>query len=365
DAQTLEITRPGLLYRRLETHPKIGLGEAFMAGEWRAADGTDLAELLTPFARRLDRLLPRPVLALRGVVERAHPVHQRNTPEGAKANIQAHYDLSNDLFAAFLDETMTYSSALFEPDRPVEEQDLADAQRRKIDAVLDAAGVTAGTRLLEIGTGWGELALRAAQRGSTVTTLTLSAEQRALAQAKIDAAGLSGLVEIRLSDYRSLLDGPEGAARFDAVVSVEMIEAVGEEFWPDYLQTIDRVLAPGGRAVIQAILMSHARLLATRRSHGWIQKHIFPGGLIPSVEALTEVACHTGLRVTQVDRFGLHYAHTLRLWRAAFVQAWPQVRELGFDETFRRAWEFYLAYCEAGFAAGYLDVAHLTLRRVQ
>ena len=362
-APTLDVIRPGLLYRRLETHPKIGLGEGYMAGDWRAADGTDLAELLTPFAARLDRLLPRPVLALRGIVERAHPVAHRNTPEGSRSNIAAHYDLSNDLFAAFLDETMTYSAALFDPDRPMGEEPLAEAQRRKIDAVLDGAGVRAGSRVLEIGTGWGELALRAAQRGAVVTTLTLSSEQAALAEAKIAAAGLAERVEIRLADYRTLRGGTE---RFDAVVSVEMIEAVGEEFWPDYVQTIDEVLAPDGQVVIQAILMSHARLLATRRSHGWIQKHIFPGGIIPSVEALREVAGrHTRLEVTHVARFGAHYAETLRRWRETFDRAWPQIATLGFDETFRRTWEFYLAYCEAGFASGYLDVAHLSLRRTR
>ncbi len=363
DDPTLQVVRPEVLYRRLETHPKIGLGEGYMAGDWRAADGTDLAAVLTPFAARMGSLLPRPILALRGVLERAHPPAQRNTPEGARANIAAHYDLSNDLFAAFLDETMTYSSALFDPGRPVQEQSLAQAQHRKIDAVLDAAGVGPGTRVLEIGTGWGELAVRAARRGAHVTTLTLSSEQAELAEAKIAAAGLSDRVQIRLADYRTLLGGTE---RFDAVVSVEMIEAVGEEFWPDYLRTIDTVLDPSGRAVLQAILMSHERLMATRRSHGWIQKHIFPGGLIPSVRALQEASTrHTRLEVTDVARFGAHYAHTLRLWRLAFLKNWPTIESLGFDEVFRRTWEFYLAYCEAGFAAGYLDVAHLTLRRTR
>ena len=358
NALVLQVNRPAALFRRLETHPKIGLGEAFMAGDWEAGEGTDLADLLRPFAARVDRLLPRPVLALRGIVERAIPHHHRNTPDGARANIAAHYDLSNDLFAGFLDETMTYSSALFEGSGPWETQDLATAQRRKIDAALDGANVQAGTRMLEIGTGWGELALRAAARGASVTTITLSREQQALARQRVLDAGLADRVDVQLRDYR------EVTGQFDAVVSIEMIEAVGEEFWPAYVETIDRVLAPGGSAVVQSILMDHDRFLATRNSFGWIQKHIFPGGIIPSLEALEEVATrHTSLRVKGIRTFGAHYAHTLRRWRQTFTDNWPQIATHGFDDVFRREWEFYLAYCEAGFATGYLDVAQITFGR--
>ncbi|KGN36261.1 class I SAM-dependent methyltransferase [Knoellia subterranea] len=358
----LEVVRPGALWRRLEQHPKIGLGEAYMAGDWRAAHGTDLAEALLPFASRLGRLLPRPILRMRGLVDRALPTGTRNTLTGSRSNIEAHYDLSNDLFAAFLDPTMSYSSALFDPSRPRAGQSLLEAQHRKIDAILDRAGVGAGTRLLEIGSGWGELALRAAARGADVLTITLSSEQQALARDRIAAAGLSDRVEVRLQDYREVsreLDGP-----FEAVVSVEMIEAVGEEFWPTYFSAIDRLLAPGGVAVIQAILMEHDRLLATRTSYGWIQKYIFPGGLIPSLDAIREVSGrHTGLQVTQVHAFGADYAETLRRWRMRFLEEWPRLEGGAFDETFRRMWEFYLAYCEAGFASGYLDVAQVVLNR--
>jgi cyclopropane-fatty-acyl-phospholipid synthase len=358
NAPVLQVNRPGALFRRLETHPKIGLGEAFMAGDWQAGPHTDLADLLEPFAARVERLLPRPVLALRGIVERAIPHHHRNTPDGARANIAAHYDLSNDLFAGFLDETMTYSSALFDDTQPWEEQDLATAQRRKIDAALDAAGVGPGTSMLEIGTGWGELALRAAARGASVTTITLSREQQALARERAQAGGFSDRIDVHLCDYR------EVTGCYDAVVSIEMIEAVGEEFWPAYLESIDRLLAPGGAAVIQAILMDHQRYLATRNSFGWIQKHIFPGGLIPSLEGLEGVAArHTSLRVKRIHTFGRHYAHTLRRWRCTFAENWPQIATHGFDDVFRRQWEFYLAYCEAGFATGYLDVAQITLGR--
>ncbi|MFQ6171424.1 class I SAM-dependent methyltransferase [Oryzobacter sp. R7] len=354
----LDVVRPGALYRRLEAHPKIGLGEAYMAGDWRAAPGTDLARALMPFAARMGRLVPRPLLSMRAVVDRAIPRWQRNTLEGSRSNISAHYDLSNDLFAAFLDPSMSYSSAIFDPARPLADQDLHEAQVRKVESVLDAASVREGSRVLEIGTGWGELAIRAARRGATVVSVTLSAEQRALAMERIAAAGVADRVEVLLQDYR------EVTGRFDAVVSVEMIEAVGEEYWGTYFQKIDDVLAPGGAVAIQAILMEHHRLLATRGSFGWIQKYIFPGGLIPSMQAIHEVTRDaTSLRVERVHAFGTDYAETLRRWRETFDNRWPEIRTLGFDETFRRMWEFYLAYCEAGFATHYLDVAQIRLAR--
>jgi cyclopropane-fatty-acyl-phospholipid synthase len=357
-APVLEVRDPDAFYRRLEAHPKIGLGEAYMAGEWGVAEGIDLADALAPFAAHLSSLVPKPLQALRGLVDVALPHTQRNTPDGSRANIEAHYDLSNDLFTHFLDPSMTYSSALFDAGRPWADQPLLSAQHRKIDAVLDAARVGAGSRVLEIGTGWGELALRAAARGASVTTITLSQEQAALARERVTAAGVGDRVDIRLQDYRSV------TGEFDAVVSVEMIEAVGEEYWPTYFATIDRVLAPGGVACVQAILMDHRRFLATRNSFGWIQKYIFPGGLIPSLTAIRAVVDdHTALRVTDVHAFGQHYAETLRRWRQRFDEEWPTITRFGFDETFRRMWEFYLAYCEAGFRTGYLDVAHLTLAR--
>ncbi len=354
----IDILDPVALYRRLEHHPKIGLGEAYMAGEWRAAPGTDLAEAMAPFAARLGGLLPRPLLALRGLLDRRMPVAHRNTPTGARRNIAAHYDLSNALFETFLDPSMTYSSALFEGVEPWTGQSLEAAQHRKIDAILDAAEVGPGSRVLEIGTGWGELALRAAGRGAVVTTITLSSEQRAYAVAKLAAAGVSDRVEVRLQDYREVV------GEYDSVVSVEMLEAVGHEYWPTYFATIERVLAPTGTAAIQTILMDHHRYLATRNSFGWIQKYIFPGGLIPSLPAIRHTTtAHTSLRVTSERCFGAHYAETLRRWRDRFTEAGGAVAALGFDDVFRRMWEFYLAYSEAGFRAGYLDVAQLTVRR--
>ncbi len=353
----LEIVRPAAAFARIQAHPKIGIGDGYVAGDWTTAPGTDLADAFAPFAQRLGSILPQQIARFRRIADRAIPEATRNSRAGARANISAHYDLGNDLFAGFLDESMTYSSALFDAARPVDDQDLTAAQHRKIDRALDGAGVGPWTRLLEIGTGWGELALRAARRGAEVTTITLSAEQAALATERIAAADLTDRVTVSLTDYR------EVTGSFDAIVSIEMLEAVGEEYWPRYFQVLRDRLAPGGSAVVQTILMDHERLLATRNSHGWIQERIFPGGLIPSKEALLEVIDrHTDLAVVDDFRFGKHYAHTLRRWRTAFAANWPRIPSAA-DESFRRTWEFYLAYSEAGFATGYLDVSQLTLRR--
>lgn len=359
-SQVLEIVRPRAFYDRISHNPKIGLGEAYMAGDWRAAPGSDLGAALTPFAERMTSLVPEPIWKLRAVVDKRIPAATKNSREGSRRNIGAHYDLSNEMFASFLDPTMSYSAAKFDESRPFDEQDLETAQLRKIDAILDMAHVGAGTRVLEIGSGWGALAIRAAQRGAEVTTITLSVEQRELAQKRIAAAGLTDRIDIRLQDYRDV------QGEFDAIVSVEMIEAVGEEYWPTYFSAIDGLLAPGGTVAIQAILMDHSRMVATRRSFGWIQKYIFPGGLIPSLQAIDEtLADHTGLVRTDSSDLGQHYAETLRRWRRRFIASWESAGAVhsGFDETFRRMWEYYLAYCEAGFASGYLQVSQLQFTR--
>jgi len=358
-APSFEIIRPRAFFSRLGRDTKIGFGESYMAGDWRPGPDTDLADLLTPFAARLSNLVPLALQRLRVIVDKRIPTQQANTLKGARKNISAHYDLSNELFASFLDSTMSYSAAWFDEREPVHSAtNLREAQLRKIDGVLDYAGVVAGTNLLEIGTGWGALALRAAQRGAHVTTVTLSAEQLMFAKAEIAKANLSDRVDLRLQDYREV----EGT--FDAIVSVEMVEAVGEEYWPTYFSAIDRLLSPGGRACIQAITMEHERVLATKRSFSWIQKYIFPGGIIPSLQSINEtLALHTSLHVTAQRDLGQHYARTLRLWRERFIAQWPHTRHLGFDETFRRMWEFYLAYCEAGFRTGYLGVSQLQMKR--
>lgn len=350
----LQVNDPERLFRRLGHDTKIGLGEAYMAGEWQAGPTTDLADLLTPFAERVTHLVPPWMQRFRSVVDQRIPTRHRNTVEGSRANIEAHYDLSNELFTRFLDPTLSYSAAWFAEG----DDDLESAQIRKIDAILDDAGVTAGSRVLEIGSGWGSLAITAAQRGAHVTTVTLSREQADLARMRFAEAGVADRIDLQIRDYREV----EG--QYDAIVSVEMIEAVGEEYWPSYFSIIDRHLAPGGSVAIQAILMPHHRLIATRNSYGWIQKYIFPGGLIPSLTAIeSTLADHTTLAVVGRRSLGADYARTLRQWRSTFLQNWPEIRPHGFDETFRRMWEFYLAYCEAGFRSGYLDVEQLKIAR--
>ncbi len=354
-----QLLRPHAFFARLGRDAKIGFGEAYMAGDWRSGPGTDLADLLTPFAARLATLVPAPLRKLRALADKRVPADHENTPDGARSNIAAHYDLSNDLFASFLDPTMTYSAAWFDESEPVQTATrLEEAQLRKIDGMLDLAAVRSGTRLLEIGSGWGMLAIRAAQRGAQVTTVTLSQEQLELARKRAGAAGVSHRVDMRLQDYRDV----EG--EYDAIVSVEMIEAVGEAYWATYLAALDRLLAPGGKVGLQTITMAHERVLATRRSFSWIQKYIFPGGIIPSLRAIEDtLAAHTTLRVTQRRELRPHYARTLHLWRERFNGQWPHIQAQGFTETFRRMWEFYLAYSEAGFRGGYLGVSQLQLTR--
>ncbi|MFG2307821.1 class I SAM-dependent methyltransferase [Streptomyces sp. NPDC048566] len=350
----IDIHDPDAFHARIGTHGLIGFGESYMAGEW---DAPDLVAALTVLAGNLAELIPAPLQKLRGLWALRRPDVQRNTPAGARDNISSHYDLSNDLFALFLDETLSYSAALFRG-FPATWDLLPAAQHRKIDRLLDLAGTGPGTRLLEIGTGWGELAIRAAARGARVTSLTLSGEQRDLARERVREAGLADRVDIRLCDYR------EATGTYDAVVSVEMIEAVGAEFWPTYFATLDRLLVPGGRVALQAITMPHDRMLASRDTFTWISKYIFPGGLLPSVEAVEEVTReHTRLSTTRRDGFGAHYAETLRLWRERFTERADEVAALGFDATFRRMWTFYLAYSEAGFRSGYLDVQQYLLTK--
>jgi cyclopropane-fatty-acyl-phospholipid synthase len=349
----MRLVRPDAFFHRLGDSGTIGFGEAYMAGDWVT---DDLAGVLTAFAGQLRELVPPALQRLRHAVLHRQPAYHDNTIAGARKNIQRHYDLSNDLFALFLDETMTYSCALFAGDPANPAEGLADAQRRKIDRLLDAAGVRDGTRLLEIGTGWGELAMRAARRGARVTTLTISTEQAELARERIAAAGLADRVDVLLQDYR------EARGRYDAVVSVEMIEAVGANHWAEYFTAIDRALVPGGRCGLQAILQDDATVRATKDTYTWIRKYIFPGGQCASLEAIERtLAANTSLAVTERFGFNLHYAQTLHRWRTTFEQHAAEVAALGFDETFRRMWSLYLAYSEAGFRTGYLDVQQLTL----
>jgi cyclopropane-fatty-acyl-phospholipid synthase len=362
-APVLRVRRPAEFLNRLGRDGLIGFGEAYQTGAWTTEDGDELAALLEILAGHIAELVPRPLQRLRALHVQRMPEAEDPNTRGARNNARAHYNLSNDLFAQFLDPSMTYSSALFDPVADADGADLHAAQLRKIDAILDAAAVRKGTRLLEIGSGWGALAIKAAgERGAHVLTLTLSEEQQELARRRVAEAGLAHRVEVRLADYREVAPANE-ADRFDAVVSVEMIEAVGRRYLPDYFRAIERNLAAGGRVAIQAITMAHHRMLATQQSYTWIHKYIFPGGMIPSVEEMAASAGTSGLRGAARRDFGLDYARTLREWRHRFEANWGEVAKLGFDDVFRRTWRFYLAYCEAGFGSGYLGVSQLAYTR--
>jgi cyclopropane-fatty-acyl-phospholipid synthase len=370
----VELVRPDDFFQRVGRDGLIGFGEAWMVGDittggWHPTAGPDyatdgsvinaatdeLTAALTVMAGRMSSLVPQPLQRLRAAWHLVTPDNEENTLGGSAENIHRHYDLSNELFSLFLDDTLTYSSAWYTSGDP---EDLEVAQLRKIDGILDLANVRAGMHILEIGSGWGALAIRAArERDVRVTTLTLSTAQKALAEKRIAEAGLTDRIEVRLEDYRS------HRGQYDAVVSVEMIEAVGEKYWPQYFSCIDRLLAPGGMAALQAITIEHDRLQATRNSYSWIHKYVFPGGRLPSLRAIDSALGGTTLRVSESRRIGLSYARTLEEWRHRFNDRLPEVAELGFDETFVRMWNFYLAYTQAGFAAEYIDDFQLALSR--
>jgi len=321
---------------------ETGAGEAYMDGLWSSPD---LAALLRLAARE------REALALAGGWFRAPAqlgrtiAHRlrRNTRTGSRRNIAAHYDLGNDLYRLFLDETLTYSSAVFEtPD-----QALADAQRNKYRLIAAGAALAPGDHVLEIGTGWGGFALYAAgELGCRVTSITISKEQYDLARERVRAAGLEGMVDIQLRDYRDI------TGVYDAIVSIEMLEAVGAEYFATFFETCDRALRPGGRLSVQVITFPDAAYERQRRGANWIQTYIFPGGLCPSLAVLEAATRDTRFLITGVRDIAADYVRTLRAWRTRFMSRLDEVRALGYDERFIRMWEYYLALSEAGFATG-------------
>jgi cyclopropane-fatty-acyl-phospholipid synthase len=323
-----------------------------MAGEF---DTPNLPDLLYVFAANWDRVhhvtMGNPYS---WTINRIRHAFRPNSREGAKKNIHAHYDLGNAFYAQWLDPTMTYSSAKF--DRAG--QSLPEAQTAKYRALAQSMGLQSGQSVLEIGCGWGGFAEYAAgEVGAKVTAITISEEQYAFAKHRIFEAGLAERAEIKMVDYRDV----EG--RFDRVASIEMFEAVGERYWPSYFGKINETLAPGGRAGLQIITIRDEYFEEYRSRADFIQKYIFPGGMLPSEERLKKVTDKAGFTWVNIDRFGADYADTLAEWQRTFDANWKNIRPLGFDERFRKLWKFYLSYCEAGFRTERTNVVQLSLAK--
>ncbi|MBA2356547.1 MAG: class I SAM-dependent methyltransferase [Acidobacteria bacterium] len=331
----------------------IGVGDSYVAGHWRTDDLVRLLEIglrnehALPQATWLTRLLNLPS-------DLEHRLRS-NTRAGSRRNIHAHYDLSNELFALFLDPAMVYSAGYYERTS----DSLALAQQQKFQRLGDAVGLRADAHVLEIGCGWGAFAIFAARAyGCRVTAITVSQEQFALARSRVEAAGLSERVEIRLCDYRDV------SGQYSHLVSIEMLEAVGRQHWQTFFEVCDRCLAPGGALAIQTIGMPDHRFDAYARHADWIQKYIFPGGLLPSLGQLCQASsATTRLTVRWVDDIAPHYARTLADWRGRFLDRLDDVRGLGFDERFIRMWEFYLASCEAMFRTRMISTLQLVMAR--
>jgi len=338
----------------------IGFAESFIDGDWSSPDIVAVLELFIANRQHIEGLVYGSFAGR--LLGRMRHLLNRNSRRGSRRNIQAHYDLGNAFYRLWLDPSMSYSGALFEDGKT---HALEQAQHAKVLRALREAGVGPGSRVLEIGCGWGGLAqIAAGELGARVTGITLSHEQLAYARARVAAAGLQSQCEFRLQDYRDL-GATHREPPFDAVVSIEMFEAVGREYWETYLSKLRDCLRPGGRACVQSITIREDLFARYMRSTDFIQQYIFPGGLLPSVAAFEAQARKAGLRVLGRLAFGADYAQTLRHWRAAYLDAEPQVRALGFDTRFVRTWDFYLAYCQAAFALGNTDVIQFTLQRPQ
>jgi cyclopropane-fatty-acyl-phospholipid synthase len=350
-AAAMTVHNYGFAYR-LVNGGDIGIAEAYLNRDW---DTPDLTKFLYLFCVNHDliqaMLANKPLVR---VVQMIRHWFNRNTKRQAKRNIYAHYDIGNAFYSAWLDSSMTYSSALFEDDTA----DLASAQKNKYRRLAEAIDLRPGQKLLEIGCGWGGFAEYVAKTfGARVVGLTISREQRDFAQKRIHDAGLAENVEIRLQDYRDERD------HYDRIASIEMIEAVGEQFWPKYFSQIADRLKAGGLAGIQAITIQDSMFQSYRREVDFIQRYVFPGGMLPSPEVLKTLGERFGIPVIRERIFGQDYAKTLATWRNNFRTAWPNLKPLGFDDRFRRLWEYYLAYCEAGFLSGNIDVRQVVFAK--
>jgi cyclopropane-fatty-acyl-phospholipid synthase len=337
---------------RLASGGSLGLAESYLDGEWDSPDLTAVLECGTLNGRRFSEFFK--VSPVKRAFDRIIHALRPNTRSGSRRNIHAHYDLGNAFYERWLDGTMTYSSALFES----RDQSLASAQTAKYRALADMMDLKPGEHVLEIGCGWGGFAEYAArERGARVTGLTISREQLAFAQARMQRQGLSDLVDLRFQDYRDV------AGTFDKVASIEMFEAVGEKYWPIYFNKIRQVLKPGGVAALQVITIEDENFETYRRTVDFIQKYVFPGGMLPSMAALKVETDKVGLTWGTHFAFAKDYARTLEEWRRSFLAAWPDIEGAEFDARFKRLWTFYLAYCEAGFKGGAIDVIQLKLTK--
>ena len=338
--------------RRVLKNGDIGFAEGLMAGEWESNDLSALLTLLASNVERFTRLLEGGPLGK--AVHWLRHLSNANTKSGSRRNILAHYDLGNAFYSAWLDASMTYSSARFD----AQVRDLEAGQRAKYKALAEHLDLKAGDHVLEIGCGWGGFAEFAAREyGARVTGITISDEQLAYARARMEKAGLTDRVEIRRQDYRDV----EG--QFDKVASIEMFEAVGEKYWPAYFAKIANVLKPGGRAGLQIITIRDELFDTYRKRADFIQRYVFPGGMLASVERLREETTKVGLVWREVEAFGQSYADTLAEWAKRFKAKWTDIHALGFDERFKQLWLFYLSYCEAGFRTGRTDVVQLELAK--
>lgn len=337
----------GLIARKAD----IGLAEAYADQRCNSPDWVALLRLAQHNQQALENLFDGSWIGKLGCLVR-HWLN-RNSRNGSRRNIHAHYDLGNPFYKLWLDPTMTYSSALFKGDYSL---GLASAQVHKYRNILDWLNPAPGASILEIGCGWGGFAELAAQARCQVTGLTLSTEQLAWAQQRLEAQGMANRARFLLQDYR------DHAERHDHIVSIEMFEAVGEQYWPTYFNQVAHCLKPGGTAVIQTITIGDAWFENYRRSTDFIQQYIFPGGMLPSPRRFREEAERAGLRVEKTLDFGFDYAETLRRWRETFEQSLPAIRTQGFDERFIRLWRFYLVYCEAGFLEGRISVQQTLVR---
>ncbi|MCC5995200.1 MAG: class I SAM-dependent methyltransferase [Oceanicaulis sp.] len=347
----MELTSYAIM-RKVLAGGDVGFAESFMDGDWTTPD---LPAVLTVFSANLDHMQS---IATGGPLTRMmNWIHHRlraNTRRGARKNIEAHYDLGNDFYRRWLDPSMTYSSARFTDTARTLEQ----AQHEKYAALARAIDLQPGHSVLEIGCGWGGFAEFAARdAGARVTCLTLSPSQRDYALERMQRRQLSDRVEIKLQDYR------DETGRYDRVASIEMFEAVGEEYWPSFFSKVAEVLKPGGRAGLQIITIRDDLFESYARRADFIQRYIFPGGVLPSVAKLREHFGRAGLGFDAMEQFGQDYARTLNMWLQNFQEAWSEIQPLGFDVRFRRMWEFYLAYCEAGFRTGRINVAQFALTK--